>query len=130
MFQQQTQQYVPVGFSSIRNQKGQVPLEMPPILKNVLPFPQLNPVKIQSRRQFAVEVFDQFSQIRRNLQLATEQAIGKLVQLFGIDIERQDSNPCVQDRVPSLRSASRFGHFATKSLSAFHILPKTARAGN
>ncbi len=85
MLQQQAQQQVLIRFVAVRDQKRQVPLEVPPIIERMLALPELRLVEIQPRCQFAVQILDQFPKIRRMLQFAAEQAVRKLMQFRRID---------------------------------------------
>ena len=92
--------------------------------------PPTPPKSVPTSCSCSVPPPDWSGQVDRNLQLATEQAIGKLVQFFGIEIERHGANLNAECGVLSLRSASQFGLLAIEPPSAFPIVPKTTGAGN
>lgn len=57
MLQQQAQQQVLIRFVVVGDQKRQVPFELPPVIERMLALPELRPVEIQPRSQFAVQIY-------------------------------------------------------------------------
>jgi len=124
MLKQQAQQQVLVRFGAIRDQERQITLEVPPIVEYMLALPQSSPIEIQFGRQVAIQILDQVSQIGRDLQFATEQPIGELMEFFGIKLKTHAKTS--PENGPSHLSDRRANGAASRTMHGYQ--PKVIQA--